>query len=304
VTLHHHLAFGLHWASALPLPPFARLGHPRSPPDVTLELVEAPPAARIELARWGRSTICADGLRLLVDDVAVLDLLGDHWLEVHPGPAWRGELPVELYGTMMAVVLAARGLAPIHASAVELDGRAIVLCGPAGAGKSSVSAWLIAGGARLVSDDLSVVGLDDHGQPRLFAGRLDTRLDAPAVAMLRAAGQSWPSAGHSPLGKECVLPPCISPAAPLPLGTIVHLGPDLALDGLVEERLLKIHLLCSQLFRPQLLQRLPGHAQRHRTLAAACHLPLMRVRTSARVDDQVVAAIAERIREAARGHAG
>lgn len=41
----------------------------------------------------------------------------------------------------------------VHASAVAIDGRAILLRGPSGAGKSDLAFRLIDGGARLVADD-------------------------------------------------------------------------------------------------------------------------------------------------------
>lgn len=45
----------------------------------------------------------------------------------------------------------------IHATAVALGGRALAICGPAGAGKSAMAAGMIASGARLVADDLCVL---------------------------------------------------------------------------------------------------------------------------------------------------
>jgi HPr kinase/phosphorylase len=41
----------------------------------------------------------------------------------------------------------------IHATAIAIDGRAILLRGPSGAGKSDLALRLIDGGARLVADD-------------------------------------------------------------------------------------------------------------------------------------------------------
>jgi HPr kinase/phosphorylase len=42
---------------------------------------------------------------------------------------------------------------PLHASAVALDSRAVLITGPAGSGKSALALELIATGAQLVADD-------------------------------------------------------------------------------------------------------------------------------------------------------
>lgn len=46
---------------------------------------------------------------------------------------------------------------PLHASCVALDGRAVLILGPSGSGKSSLALQLIAYGCRLVSDDQTLV---------------------------------------------------------------------------------------------------------------------------------------------------
>ena len=49
-------------------------------------------------------------------------------------------MPAAFYSTVAALTLAWRGALPCHASAVEIDGRAILIAGPSGAGKSTLCA--------------------------------------------------------------------------------------------------------------------------------------------------------------------
>ena len=83
-------------------------------------------------------------------------------------------------GLPLAAVL--RGLEPLHASAVVVEGRAVALAGPPGAGKSSLAAELVSRGATFLTDDVLAVepsggsgllaypgparpGLDRHADP-------------------------------------------------------------------------------------------------------------------------------------------
>ncbi|MCP5150989.1 MAG: hypothetical protein H6982_09525 [Chromatiales bacterium] len=68
---------------------------------------------------------------------------------------------LSLLGPAMGLALHQRGRFLLHASAVAIDGEAVVFVGPNGAGKSSVAAGLLARGHRLLSDDLTVVDTDD-----------------------------------------------------------------------------------------------------------------------------------------------
>jgi HprK-related kinase A len=50
----------------------------------------------------------------------------------------------------------------IHAAVVEKNGRALVMPAPPGSGKSTLCAALACRGWRLLSDELTLIGLDDH----------------------------------------------------------------------------------------------------------------------------------------------
>jgi hypothetical protein len=86
-------------------------------------------------------------------------------------------------GNVLAHALAADGLLALHASAVEVGGRALAIVGPSGAGKSTLAALLCAEGARLVADD--VLRVDATGAGAVcYPGTRGLRL-RPAATSLR-----------------------------------------------------------------------------------------------------------------------
>lgn len=75
---------------------------------------------------------------------------------------------------------------PLHASAVALGGRALLITGPAGSGKSALALELMALGARLVADDGVILRRDGD---RLLARAPDAirgLIEARGVGLLRA----------------------------------------------------------------------------------------------------------------------
>jgi HPr kinase/phosphorylase len=82
----------------------------------------------------------------------------------------------------------------VHATAIAIDGGAILLRGPPGAGKSDLALRLIDGGARLVADDQAELRRDGSrvwvSAPAAIAGLIEVRgigilrLDALAEAPL------------------------------------------------------------------------------------------------------------------------
>lgn len=126
-----------------------------------------------------------------------------------PLPLSQGLLAAEM-GMNLQMALAQRRYLLLHASAVERDGRALLMTGESGAGKSTLAALLMTRGWRLMGDEFAlldpVTGLV-HAFPRLISLK-----NAAVGAMERAA----PDGRFGPL-----LPGT-------PKGDIRHLVPDAA----------------------------------------------------------------------------
>lgn len=174
--------FGLRLRSALPLPGL----RPAPPADtagggadvvVRRGAVEAPgpvgaygisgwPGDDADTVAWRRDT----RLRITASDITV-DTADD---------AFARQC---VLGPGLGVLLHRRGRLVLHGSAVDVGGRAVVLVGDKGAGKSTTAAALVARGHRLLTDDL--VALDETaGGAAVLPGPTQMKLwDASASAL-------------------------------------------------------------------------------------------------------------------------
>jgi len=83
----------------------------------------------------------------------------------------------------------------MHASTVAVDGRAVLICGPSGSGKSDLALQLIDRGFVLVSDDQTIVRKAGDkllaDAPETIAGKLEIRgigiVDMDRVGNIRVA---------------------------------------------------------------------------------------------------------------------
>ena len=101
------------------------------------------------------------------------------------------------------------GTATLQGTAVALGGRAVILCGPPGAGKSGLAAQMIVAGAGLVADDLCLLrragaGVEVGCPPGGPTGLIELRglgLAAVAPALPAPLAALWlvgPSAARLP----------------------------------------------------------------------------------------------------------
>lgn len=124
-----------------------------------------------------------------------------------PLPLTQGLLAAEM-AMNLQMALGQRRYLLLHASAVERDGKALLMTGESGAGKSTLAALLMARGWRLMGDEFALLdpatGLV-HGFPRLIS----LKNDAITVMEREAPKAQW-----GPLLEGT------------PKGTIRHLVPD------------------------------------------------------------------------------
>lgn len=127
--------------------------------------------------------------------------------EAAPLPLAQGVLAAEM-AMNLQMALGQRRYLLLHASAVEKDGRALLMTGESGAGKSTLAALLMARGWRLMGDEFALLDPATgmlHGFPRLIS------LKNEAIGVMEAA---LPDARWGPLLKGT------------PKGDIRHLVPD------------------------------------------------------------------------------
>lgn len=86
-----------------------------------------------------------------------------------------------LLGSGFGALLHQRGLLPLHANAIEFEGWAVAFMGHSGAGKSTIAAWFLDRGARVLADDVCVVANDDGGRPLAHPGIPRLRLWREAI---------------------------------------------------------------------------------------------------------------------------
>jgi hypothetical protein len=144
-------------------------------------------------------------------------------------PEMTDDITALLIGAGLATALHLRGVPILHAASVVVDGRAILVAGTAGAGKSTLTATLVGKGMPLLAEDLAVLTFGENaiavqaGYPRLrlcpdamsVAGQ--AALDLPRVFnALVPDDKRWVEATALP-GGFC--------ATPAPLGAIYLLAP-------------------------------------------------------------------------------
>lgn len=147
-------------ASAVPLPDLPRWQGDTRAPDVTIALGEVAPfeapiatTPLVQIDPAGRARFGVEGVAdYLIEDgrrITIAPVL----------PADSSDIRLFLLGSGLGYLCHQRGVVPLHAATVEVDGEAVSFAGPSGAGKSTLADAFARRGHRVLSDDVSPVDL-------------------------------------------------------------------------------------------------------------------------------------------------
>lgn len=139
-----------------------------------------------------------------------------------PGGSER-DLRLFLLGSALGIVCHQRGLLPLHANAIVVDGEAVAFAGHSGAGKSTLAAYFQRSGHELLCDDVCVLSFDESGAPSAW----------PGLPRLKLWGDAATAFGHDPgsldqavEGRDKYHVPMSAPGAvrPIPFRRLYVLG--------------------------------------------------------------------------------
>jgi hypothetical protein len=162
--------FGLTVRSQLPLPFAAMRGDDGREPDVS---VRFGPLS----ASTGRMEACGDdALQFEAPGAGRFRISAGRDIVVDPAPgASERNLRIYLLGSAFGALLHQRGLLPLHANAIVVDGHAIAFMGPSGSGKSTLAVWFQDHGHATLADDVCAVATNE-GTPQVLPGVPRVRL--------------------------------------------------------------------------------------------------------------------------------
>lgn len=107
------------------------------------------------------------------------------------GDAEDSDVELFLFGSAIGALMHQRNLIPVHGSAIEVEGKAVVFTGNSGTGKSTLAASFMKRGYRVVTDDISVISFSKMDGFRLLPGHSYLKLWADAIEILGDNTESY-----------------------------------------------------------------------------------------------------------------
>lgn len=183
--------------------------------------------------------------------------------------ATEADVPVFILGTVFGILLHQREQIVLHASALCVNGKAVLFCGPTGAGKSTLVAALSQCGYPLVVDDVCAVAINSPGVPMVHPDGRQLKLWAQAIDRLGLARSRGERVRQSL--EKFYVEPGQAFTQPLPLGAVYVLRearppdrPGIERPNVVEAAL----LLRRNAYRPPLVRRMNQMANYFRAATA------------------------------------
>jgi len=214
---------GLVVASEIELPgAIAAAQGPNAAANIVVRAGRVPEALPRASARGPTWEIAGDKFLLSVPDVARYLLNGGREIVVEAAAGGdAADIAIFLAGTVLGILLHQRGQVVLHASAVRVNGKAVLFCGASGAGKSTLAAALAQRGFPLVTDDFCAVAPSGAGAVMVQPDGRNLKLWAQAIEKLDLAERRGAPVRNR-LQKFFVEPGAVF-SEPLPLGAVYAL---------------------------------------------------------------------------------
>ena len=167
-----------------------------------------------------------------------------------------------LLGSAFGALLHQRGLLPLHANAVEVDGKAVAFMGESGAGKSTLAAWFHDAGHRVLADDVCVIRFDEQQRPMACPGLPRLRLwqDAIDLSGRDASKYTRSYVGDHPFEKfDVPISPSASATGALELGAVYLLDTGTSLQITRLEGVEAAEAIFAHTYRGGFLNAAAGH---------------------------------------------
>jgi hypothetical protein len=209
---------GLSVASEIDLPGLIAAA-PGSVPQVTIRrgpVPESLPKPQVSGPIW---QIAGKEFLIRIPDIARFLLKHGSEIVVEPeSEASAADVPIFILGTVFGILLHQREQIVLHASAVRVNGRAVLFAGSTGTGKSTLAAALAQRGYPLVTDDFCALSADGAAAPLVHPDGRQLKLWAHAIERLDLAQQRGERVRQS-LEKFYVEPGAVF-TEPLALGAV------------------------------------------------------------------------------------
>jgi hypothetical protein len=266
---HYYAYAGLRVASEICLPEWGIFEgtKPADDPDVVISVDDIPD--RNSAGTGYHRVITATECRFFIPGIGSLRIRNGSEIVVSPA---QGVLPDQvrpwIIGSAWGSLCYQRGLLLIHASAVMVDDAAVLFCGRAKGGKSTLAALLNMRGHALASDDLCHLDVPADGFPVVYPSTPSFKLWSDALGQLGwSTEQAKPD--HSRAGKFHITPSISNPVKPSPVHGIYLLEwGELSINRLAGLTALRRFLL-SATYRAKLLEsteQLGRHSMRSMTI--------------------------------------
>lgn len=165
---YYYQAFGLTIESTIPCP---ELVPQEGAPDVSIRYGSVPEALDDvnEAKGWYQQN--PEAVLLKIDSIAnYLIFQGKKIIIDRVAGSHDDEVRLFLFGSAFGALLHQRGLLPLHGSAIEVHGRAVLFVGPSGNGKSALAGAFHQRGYRIIADDVCVVSTANADLSSVYPG--------------------------------------------------------------------------------------------------------------------------------------